>query len=60
MSQIRVTIEGEGYSLLKRLEDGAVILENEEGGFELWQENDDFAGFVLTIDDIGFEFVRTY
>jgi len=28
------------------------------GKYELWTERDDFAGYVIEIDGIGYEFVR--
>ncbi len=34
------------------------ILEN-DGEQELWMENNDFAGYVLVIDGMGFEFIRS-
>lgn len=58
-NQIRVNIKEKGYSLLHK--DGRdIILENEEGGQELWTERDDFAGFVLVVDGTGYEFVRSF
>lgn len=35
------------------------ILKTESGKLELWTERDDFAGYVVVIDGIGYEFVRT-
>lgn len=34
------------------------VLKN-DGGLELWMENDDFAGYVIVIDEVGFEFIRS-
>ncbi len=34
-------------------------LVNSNGDLELWTENDHFAGYVIEIDGIGYEFVRS-
>lgn len=37
-----------------------VILQDQESGQEeLWTANDDYAGYVIVIDGIGFEYVQT-
>lgn len=38
---------------------GVILFNEEENKYERWQKNDDFAGFVIVIEDEGFEFVRT-
>ena len=47
MTQIRATLKEEDYSFRERLNDDSVVFQNDEGGLEVWIENDDFAGFVL-------------
>jgi len=37
----------------------AVLLNTETGISELWTKNDDYAGYVIVIDDEGYEFVRS-
>ena len=46
---------------VKRMEVGpdAVLLNKETGIAELWTQRDDFAGYVIEIDGIGYEFVRS-
>lgn len=40
--------------------DGEVVLVDEDGGkLELWQKNDDFAGYVIEINGDGYEFCCT-
>ena len=58
-SQNREPLAESGYTLLAKNEDGDVILMDEDGKKELWAAKDDFAGYVLEIDGIGHEFVRT-
>ena len=36
----------------------AVLLNSVTGNRELWVENDHYAGYVIVIDEVGFEFVR--
>ena len=56
--QYRETLEESGYTVLE-IHDGYVHLMDEIGKVELWQENDDFAGYVIDIGGIGYEFVRS-
>jgi hypothetical protein len=37
---------------------GEVLLED-NGRIEVWAENDDFAGYVIEIDGVGYEFVSS-
>jgi hypothetical protein len=50
-----------GASGVRGLEFGPdVVLFNKETGIsELWTKGNDFAGYVIEIDGIGFEFVRS-
>ena len=57
-SQTRETLEESEYTFVSR-EGDEVILENEDGGKELFVERDDYAGYVVEIDGIGHEFVRS-
>jgi len=61
-SQTRETLAESGYSLIGRIDVNEVILQDsaDSGGKpELWTQRDDFAGYVIEIDGIGYEFVRT-
>lgn len=61
-SQIRDNIEDTEYTLdiiegNKTTGRNALLL-NAENELELWTENDNYAGYVIVIDGIGYEFVR--
>lgn len=58
-SQKREKIEKLPYRVLKWLPNKEVILRDDNGKKELWIENDHFAGYVIEINHIGYEFVRT-
>lgn len=73
-SQTRERIEDTNYEIKFRdehlvltatgvqgIEDGpdAVLLNKETGISELWTMRDDFAGYVIEIGGIGYEFVRS-
>ena len=61
-SQTRETLAENGdYHFIGFLDNRtSVILENVgDGKRELWAKNDHFAGYVLEIDGVGFEFVAT-
>jgi len=58
-SQIRSTVEEEGYRILG-VGDGKAVLERiDDGQRELWGEKDDFSGFCIEIEGVGYEFIRT-
>jgi len=61
MSQIREKIEDLNVMVaVPKNSDGEIVLyDEEEEKFELWVERDDCAGYVIEIDGVGFEFVRT-
>lgn len=58
-SQIRSTVEEEGYRILDAREGKAVLERIDDGQRELWCENDNFSGFCIEIDGKGYEFIRT-
>ncbi len=61
-SQTRENIEEDDvYTVIEGPEeDDSIILFNKVGEkYERWTKNDDFAGYVLVIDGVGYEFVRT-
>ena len=56
-SQNREPLAESGYTLLSK-KGNEVILE--EGGIpELWTKRDDYSGYVIEIDGVGYEFVRS-
>ncbi len=61
-SQIRDDIEDTEYTLDviegDEITGHNALLINAQGKLELWTENDDYAGYVIVIDRIGYEFVR--
>ena len=58
-SQTRETYKEAGYEIVSASDDGEVVLKNEDGGYELWVQNDDFAGYVVEIGGIGYEFITS-
>jgi len=55
-SQYRETLEEAEYRVHELRNDGTAILDG-GGNLELWQANDDYAGFVVEINGVGYEFV---
>ncbi len=61
-SQTREPYDEAGYRIVGTWPDlmiGEVILEDENGKRELWALSPTFAGYVITINDRGYEFVRS-
>lgn len=61
-SQTRESYTDAGYrivSMAATLDRMSVVLEDETGKRELWRCSDGFAGYVVTIGGIGYEFIRT-
>ncbi len=59
-SQRRESLEEAGYRIFGNpIHDDVVLEDIETGHRELWQKNDDFAGYVVVIDGVGYEFVRS-
>jgi hypothetical protein len=63
-SQIRENIEDTGYTIDVIEGDeltgrNVLLVTADNNKLELWTENNDFAGYVIVIDGIGYEFVRT-
>jgi len=60
-SQNREKIEDTDYEVVKTLAGGEVILKDKTNGkLELWAESDDFAGYVIEINGMGYEFVSSF
>lgn len=61
-SQIRDNIEDTEYIIDviegDKLTGRNALLLNAQENLELWTENDNFAGYVIVIDNVGYEFVR--
>jgi hypothetical protein len=57
-SQIREPLADTDYELVSRPNKSDVLL-REKGSdkLELWTERDDYAGYVIEIDGVGYEFV---
>jgi hypothetical protein len=61
-SQIRESYQDAGYRIVGTWPDvhrGTIVLEDEDGKRELWARNPHFAGYVVTIGGVGYEFVRS-
>ena len=59
-SQTRQKIEDSEYELVDIFGNGEAVLKDKDTGKrELYQERDNFAGFVIEIDGKGYEFVRS-
>ena len=58
-SQMRETLEESGMTLTVLLpETEEAILTTESGRHELWYQNDHYAGYVVEIDGVGYEFIH--
>jgi hypothetical protein len=61
-SQNREKIEDTEYEVEKFLDDDkdeVILIDTETGKKELWAKRDDFSGYVIEIDGIGYEFVSS-
>jgi hypothetical protein len=59
-SQTRELLSESGYTLHSKRGSGEVILTNiVDGKRELWAANNHYAGYVIEIDGMGYEFIRT-
>lgn len=58
-SQNRDELADSGYTVNRFLPCGDVILQNENGKLERWTPNNDFAGYVVEINGLGYEFVSS-
>ncbi len=57
---MREAIEETEYRLVSPdLEGGVILEEKDSGNRSLWFSSDDFAGYVVEIDGVGYEFVRS-
>ena len=58
-SQKRELLAESGMELVSENGNGALLKSKIDGNVELWMQNDDFAGYVIEIDGVGYEFIRT-
>jgi len=58
-SQTRQAIDDAEYELIERRGNEVVLRDTELDRYELWTQNDGFAGYVVVIDGIGHEFVTS-
>ena len=58
-SQIRETLEEAGFELIERNGDEVILKEIETLNLELWVKSDDYAGYVVEIDGVGYEFINS-
>lgn len=57
LTGIRQSLKESGYKLIMANGNGAV-LEDKYGTREFWQQNDDYAGYVIEIFGIGYEYIN--
>lgn len=57
-SQTREKIEDTSYEICQVYKNTAILMNMETGITEVWTKNDHFAGYVIEINGIGYEFVR--
>ena len=55
-SQKRETLQEAGFELVEKSDNQVILKEIETLNLELWVKNDDYAGYVVEIDGIGYEF----
>lgn len=58
-SQTREKLEDTKYTLLEQTRSDAILLNTKTNIKELWVKRDDHAGYVIEINGIGYEFVRS-
>lgn len=60
-SQIRDSLSEANYLVEKELPDNHVVLKDTTSNkLELWVLNDTYAGYVIEINNLGYEFVSSY
>jgi hypothetical protein len=57
-SQFREPIGDTEYWVVGECDCGVVLHDSIFGHFQVWAKRDDYAGYVLEIDGVGYEFVR--
>ena len=58
-SQRRETLAEAGYELVVMTDNGQTAILFDGMKLEVWTNRNDYAGYVIEIDGIGFEFVRS-
>lgn len=58
-SQRRETLEEAGYEYVRKI-GNELIVKDKDGSYELWVENNHYAGYVLEYRGIGYEFVTSH
>lgn len=61
-SQTRETLASAGMRIVAcwpETDRGTVVLADADGKRELWSRNPHYAGYVITINGIGYEFIRS-
>ena len=55
--QTRETLQQAGYELVKYIDDKEVLLKDEFGTVEVWQENNDAVGYTIEIGGKGYTYL---
>jgi len=58
-NQIRESLSEAGFELVEKRCNEVVLKEIETLNLELWASANDFAGYVVDIDGIGYEFIKS-
>ena len=59
-SQVRESLQEAGYKVAHQNSEYALLEDVDTGRLELWAQRDDFAGYVVEINGLGYELVLTY
>lgn len=63
-SQIREPYDEAGYQIIERRGDELEVEYFDDRAHrlvrEIWCKNDHYSGYVITVDGVGFEFIRSY
>lgn len=58
-SQRRITLDEAGYEVHNLGMETAILRDKDTGKLELFVKNDDYAGWVVEINGVGYEFVSS-
>jgi len=58
-SQTRENIETTDYVIVQKSGNEVIVYDKDADNYELWVKRDDYAGYVIDIDGIGYEFAHS-
>jgi len=56
-SKTRETLKEAGFELVERKGKAVVLKDVKTLNLELWSQNNDYAGYVIEINNVGYEFI---